>query len=135
MDLQECFIIALDADSKTFVLHMAIKKQKKILVHSERQVQIQVRALIFDKTFIAISTEYSNYNNVFSRKNAAKLLEYIEINNHAIKLEESKQLPFGPIYSLRLVDLKTLKTYIKTNLGNNFIQPSTSLTSAPILFD
>lgn len=51
-----------------------------------------------------------------------------------MKLQNSKQLPYGPIYSLRLVRLKTLKTYIKINLVNGFIRPSNSPASAPILF-
>ena len=45
------------------------------------------------------------------------------MNEHAIKLEKDKQLLFGPIYSLGPVELETLKTYIKTNLANGFIQP------------
>ena len=57
------------------------------------------------------------------------------MNEHAIKLEEGKQPLFGPIYSLGLVELETLKTYIKTNLANSFIRPSKSLARAPILFD
>ena len=57
------------------------------------------------------------------------------MNEHAIKLEEGKQPPFGPIYSLGPIKLETLKTYIKTNLANSFIQPSTSPAGVPILFD
>ena len=43
------------------------------------------------------------------------------MNEHAIKLEEGKQPPFGPIYSLGPVELDTLKTYIKTNLAKGVI--------------
>ena len=57
------------------------------------------------------------------------------MNEHTIKLEEGKQPLFGPIYSLGLVELETLKTYIKTNLANGFIQPSKSPIEALILFD
>ena len=48
---------------------------------------------------------------------------------------ESKQPPFGLIYSLSPIELKTLKTYIKTNLANDFIHPSKSPAGALILFD
>ena len=68
-------------------------------------------------------------------ENAIELPENIGMNKHAIELEENKQLPFGPIYSLGPVELETLKTYIKTNLANGFIRPSKSPTGAPILFD
>ena len=57
------------------------------------------------------------------------------MNEHAIELEEGKQPPFGPIYSLGPVELEILKTYIETNLANGFIWPSKSLAGAPILFD
>ena len=57
------------------------------------------------------------------------------MNEHAIKLEEGKQPPFSPIYSLGPVELKTLKTYIKINLANGFIWPFKSPAGALILFD
>ena len=92
-------------------------------MYSKKQAQIkaQVGALLFNKAPIEVPAEYSDYSNVFSTEHAAKLPENTGINEHAIKLEESKQPPFGPIYSLRLVELETLKTYIKTNLANGFI--------------
>ena len=64
-----------------------------------------------------------------------KLPENTRINEYAIKLKEDKQPFFGPIYSLRPVELETLKTYIKTNLANGFIWPSKSPTEVPILFN
>ena len=36
------------------------------------------------------------------------------INNHAIYLIKNKQTLYGPIYSLGLMELETLKTYIRT---------------------
>ena len=68
-------------------------------------------------------------------KNVAELPENIKINEHAIKLEKSKQPSFEHIYSLKLVELETLKIYIKTNLANGFIQPFKSPIRAFILFD
>jgi len=43
-------------------------------------------------------------------------------------------LPYGRIYNLSEVKLKTLKAYIETNLANGFIQRSSSPAGAPILF-
>ena len=62
---------------------------------------------------MAILTEYSNYNDVFSTKYVANLLEYIKINNYAIKLKKDKQPLFGPIYSLDLVMLEILKLTLR----------------------
>ena len=79
-------------------------------------------------------TDYSYYSNVFSIKNVAEHRENIRINKHVIKPKEDKQLSFGSIYSLKLVKLEILKTYIKTNLAHNFFQLFKSFTGASILF-
>ena len=87
-------------------MHVAIEEQKKIAMDPIRKAQIkaqseiQIRALIFDKVFIKILTEYSNYNNIFSAENIVKLLEYNRIYDYTIKLKKGKQPLFGPIYSL-----------------------------------
>ena len=65
--------------------------------------------------------KYSDFPDVFWEKLANVLLEQTGVNEHAIKLEKSKQPPYGPIYSLKLAELKTLKIYIETNLANGFI--------------
>lgn len=64
-----------------------------------------------------------------------KLLEYNNINDHTIKLMESKQLFYELIYSLGLIKLKTLKTYIKIYLKVDFIQLFKSSAEALILFN
>ena len=147
VDPKEFVIAALDADSKTFVVHVTIREREEMAMNPDRKAQIeaqsgaqvqdgaQVGALLFDEAPIKVPAEYSDYNNVFLAENAAELLENTGMNEHIIKLEEGKQPPFGPIYSLGPVELKTLKTYIKTNLANGFICPSKSPARAPILFD
>ena len=129
--------MALDADSKTFVIYVAIWEQKEIAMDPGRKAQnkAQVGAILFDEAPTEVPAEYSDYSNVFLAKNAAEFPENIEMNEHAIKLEESKQPPFGPLYSLGLVELETLKTYIETNQANGFIRPSKSPAKAPILFN
>ena len=97
--------------------------------------QTQVGALLFNKAPIEVLVKYSDYNNIFSAEYVTKLPENTEINEHAIELEEDKQPLFGPIYSLEPVELKILKTYIKTNLANYFIRPSKFPIRTPILFD
>ena len=108
-----------------------------MLVHSKKQAQIKahVGALLFNKAPIEVLAKYSNYSNVFSVEHVAELSKNTGINEYAIKLEEDKQPSFGLIYSLRPVELETLKIYIKTNLANGFIRPSKSPVGASILFD
>ena len=82
-----------------------------------------------------ILAKYFDYSNVFLVKNIAKLAEYIKINDYTIELKKDKQLSFKLIYSLGLVKLETLKTYIKTNLANSFIWFSKSSINIFILFN
>ena len=83
---------------------------------------------------VIVPAEYSDFADVFSKKSVEVLPERTGINEHAIELQDGKQPPYGPIYSLGPVELKTLKTYIKTNLANGFIQPLKFLDGTPILF-
>lgn len=46
------------------------------------------------------------------------------INNYAIELLHNQQPLYGPIYSLKPMELKILKAYIENNLVNGFIKPS-----------
>ena len=133
IDKKDFVIAALDADNETFVVHVAFREREGMPVHSERQAQ--VGALLFNKAPTEVPAEYSDYSDVFSAEHAAELPENTGMNEHAIELEEGKQPPFGPIYSLGPVELETLKTYIETNLANGFIRPSKSPAGAPILFD
>ena len=130
---KEFVMMALNVNSKTFVMHVAIREREEMPMYSKKQAQ--VRALLFDEAPTEVSAEYSDYSDVFLAENIAELLENTRMNEHAIELEEGKQPLFGAIYSLGPVELETLKTYIKTNLANGFIRPSKSLAKAFILFD
>ena len=83
---------------------------------------------------VIILIKYSNYADVFSKKLVKVLSDQTGINKHAIKLEESKQLLYKPIYSLEPVELEIFKNYIETNLANGFMQPSKLAAEAVILF-
>lgn len=104
-----------------------------IKVYPNRKVYIS--ALITGKASVIVLAKYLNFANVFSKKFAALLPEYTEINTYTIDLEQDKQLLYGPIYSLDTVELETPKTYIKTHLANDFIHLFKFPTVALILFD
>ena len=123
---------ALDLDQKAFMVHVATLFSS-IEIYPDREIQIVT--LIADKAPVTISAEYSDFEDVFSKKSTAMLPEHTEINTHAIDIEEGKQPPYGPIYSLELVELEILKTYIETNLANGFISSSKSPAGALIMFD
>lgn len=48
------------------------------------------------------------------------------MNEYAIELIDSKQLPYKPIYALNPVELESMKTYIEIYLEIGFIRPSKS---------
>ena len=126
---------ALNKESETFVVHVALLKAPLagMAIHPSRKVQIL--ALIQDKALTKVPPKYADYADVFSFDLAIELPENIGINEHAIELQNGKQPPYGLIYSLRPVELETLKIYIETYLKTGFIWPSKSPTGAPILFD
>ena len=130
IDKKEFARAALDENVEAFVVHMTSFSLNSILIHPARKAQI---ALLIAKE-VKIPIDYSDFSNVFLEEKALVLLEITYINQHAIKLQKDQQLSYRPIYSLGLVKFKTLKTYIKTNLVNGFIQPSKSPAGTPILF-
>ena len=83
---------------------------------------------------VTVPTKYLDFADVFLKKSANVFPERTKANEHAIKLEEGKQPSYRPIYSLGLVELETLKTYIETKLANGFIWTLKSPASALILF-
>ena len=96
---------------------------------------MQIVAIQQKQISTKVLSKYTDYANVFLFNLAINLSENTGINKHVIKLEDSKQPSYRPIYSLRLVELKVLKTYIKTYFKTAFIQSSKSPAYAPILFD
>ena len=117
-------MLTIDVDNKTFMVYVAalvILKIMKIHLFCKTQIALLTRTKILAK--------YSNLD-IFSLDSAAKLPKNNRINNYLIDLLEDKQLPYGLINSLKLVELEILKTYIKANLASGFIKPSKASTSA-----
>ena len=125
IDKKEFAKAELDENSETFVVHVAML-EAETSIHLSRPAQIA--ALQWDKASIEIPVKYSDYADVFSSDLAMELPENIGINKHAIKLTDGKQPPYEPIYAFSLVELETLKAYIKTYFKTGFIQASSFLT-------
>ena len=79
----------------------------------------RIALLVIEK--VQILSKYYNFLDVFLEKKALILSKATKSNQHAIKLQKGQQPPYRLIYSLGLVEVKTLKTYIETNLANGFI--------------
>ena len=106
----------LDENSETFVIHVASLNLVPG-IHLDREAQL---ASLLNKK-VKIPDKYSDFTDVFSKEKALVIPERTKLNEHAINLENGKQLPYRLIYSLGLVELETLKTYIKTHLKTGFI--------------
>ena len=123
---------ALDKNSEIFVVHVAFLNLALVLgIYPDRSAQM---TFLLTKE-IKILEEYSDFTDIFLEEKALMLPERIEFNQHVIELEEGKQPLYAPIYSLCLVELETLKTYIETHLKTGFTQPSKSPIGLSILFD
>ena len=81
-----------------------------------------------------ICIKYSSFSNIFFLYFVIKLPEHIRINNYFINLLDNKQSLYNSIYTLKLVKLEMLKTYIKTNLANDSIKYSKFLHNIVISF-
>lgn len=125
---------AFDPEYEASIIHIAalsINSDNKL--HLSKKVQIAY--LKADKALIKVPCNYADFADIFSPKLVAELLKNTQINDLTIKLIDDLQLFYGLIYSLGVIELEILKTYIKNNLAKGFIRPSKSLVKAPIFFD
>ena len=125
---------ALDPGHETFVVHEASLESPSSTQKGDVHpfCRVQIAALVVNEAPNSISIKYSDFEDVFFLELVSEFSENTGINDYAIELVDDWQPPYGPIYSLELVELKTLKTYIETNLTNGFIRPSKSPARAPI---
>lgn len=128
---KEFVATAFDLKDKIFRVHAAFLASSNDI---HLFCKVQIASLKVNEAFTTVFLEYFDFADIFSPKLAVEFSEYTKINNHTIDLINGKQSFYRPIYNLKLVKLEILKTYIKTNLVNNFIRSSKSLANALILF-
>jgi len=80
-----------------------------------------------------IAAQYQEFVNVFSKKKSKRFPPHRPID-HVINLQPDYNLPYGEINNISEFKLKTLKTYIETNLAHGNIQRSSSLAPTLIWF-
>lgn len=120
-------------NDEIFVVHIAFLAYYNLGLEIHPFHRAQVAFLKADEVFTSVFAKFPDFTDVFSKDLVPKLLKYIMIDNYTINLVEGQQTPYNLIYSLRLIELKTLKTYIQS-LANGFKKPSKSLANAFILF-
>ena len=138
---KEFTTVVLNPEYETFIVHIAsldsYSSLNFILLNADIDplCRLQIVSLITKKASIKIPDKYINFADIFFPNLVFELPEHTKINDHAIDLVNGQQPFYGPIYSLRLVELEILKAYIETNLANKFIRPFKSPTSTPIFFN
>ena len=129
----------LDPKYKTYIVYIGSVSSNALLSSSSLDIhplrRLQISGLIAKEAFTKIPVKYLDFADIFSPDLAFELPKYTGINNHIIKLVNSQQPLYRPIYSLRPVELETMKAYIETNLANRFIKPFKSPANASILFN
>ena len=78
-----------------------------------------------------LSDKLKEYEDVFTTEEADRLPSH-KGRNYAI--ETTAEPPFGPLYNLLNIKLAELRRYLDDVLAKGWIQHSTSLAGAPILF-
>ena len=94
-----------------------------------------IAGLIVEEASIKVFNKYVDFADIFFPNLASKHPKHTRINDHAIELVDGQQALYGPIYSFGLIEIKTLKAYIETNLVNGFIRQFKSPIGVPIFFD
>jgi len=80
-----------------------------------------------------IPKEYHDYFYLFD-KASADVLPPHRVYDHRIPLKKDFIPPFGPLYSMSPVELRTLREWLDENLKKGFIRPSSSPAASPVLF-
>lgn len=120
INTREFAAIGLDDNAKTFVIYVATLSTTPVMqVYPFCQAQVDL--LLANKASTKVSSKYLDYVDVFSFNHVMELLENTSMNEHIIDLVKGKQPSYRLIHSLGLVELETLKIYIKTHLKNRFI--------------
>ena len=127
MGKKEFAAAALDLEYETLVIYiMSISAVSfdsiPLIANIHLYRRPQIATLIIEKTPTKVSVKYNDFANIFSPNLVSKLLKHNKINNHTIELVDGQQPPNKPIYSLKPVELETLKAYIEINLANGFIR-------------
>ena len=81
---------ALDKNSKTFVIYIAILKAflSGMTIHLLREAQIAT--LKQNEAPTKVLAKYLDFSDIFSENEALVLSERTDLNKHAIELEEGK---------------------------------------------
>ena len=117
-----------------------------LVQQSQKNLNIQIFSVTLQDINIALapkkhtnpatrlSSEYHNFLDIFSQKDADILPKHRTGYNYTIELMEGKTPTWGPLYSMSANELKMLKVYIKKMVDKSFVQASSSSAASPMFF-
>lgn len=82
---------------------------------------------------VVLLETYFDFADVFNKTKVDVLPEYSR-HDLAIKTEDNKIFPFGPVYNHSKLELDILREYIRDMCAKSFIVPFKSPSGAPVLF-
>ena len=131
----------LDPEHETYIVYVgsvssvALSSSSPLEFDVHSFCRLQISGLIIKEASIKFPDKYVDFIDLFSPDLASELPKNTKINDHAIKLVDDQSPSYGPIYSLRPVNIEILKAYMKTNLVNKFIRLSKSPAGISVLFN
>ena len=134
MGKKEFAATTLDPEHESFVVHVTLLSSVALSSFSLLDVHPscipQIAGLIAKEAPTKVPNEYFNFADAFSPNLASELPQHTWINKYTIKLVDGQQPLYGPIYSLKLMELETLKAYIRTTLSNGYRRQHFKLSMA-----
>lgn len=100
--------VALHLEDEAFIVHivfLAIFDINKVYPSHKLPIAI----LKVNKALTTITTEYSNFVDVFSPKVTGKLPKYTKMNNYTINLVNGQEPSYGLIFSLGSIEFEIIK--------------------------
>ena len=96
MDKKEFAAAALDSEHEIYVVHIGLVSSVALSKSSPFKLNIHsfhkpcISSLIAEEALIKVPDKYVNFTGIFSLDLAFKLPKYTRINDHAIKLVNSR---------------------------------------------
>lgn len=78
--------------------------------------------------------QYKKYLDLFKKELTDKLPPHRPGSDHEIRIENDKEVPWGPLYGMSRDELLVLRKTLTDLLDKNYIRASSSPAGAPVLF-
>jgi RNase H-like domain found in reverse transcriptase/Reverse transcriptase (RNA-dependent DNA polymerase)/Integrase zinc binding domain/Integrase core domain/Chromo (CHRromatin Organisation MOdifier) domain len=125
--------IRVDSPEK-FIAQEEVIQMGLIMVRpTDRKRHAEVTLGSVEVKEITLPSEYQDFADVFA-ENEEEHQPQANSVQHSIETEEGKPVPYGPIYPLSQLELRTLREYLEDSLQKGWIEESKSPAGAPILF-